>query len=93
MKETKKTLTKKKKEQESLQNDVNDLKDHKISSNNRAITAEERANQMQRVLDQEQLQFEMTETEFHKAKERLLQKQKEFTELSDEEDIHRLRYV
>ena len=93
MKETKKTLTKKKKEQESLQNDVNDLKDHKISSNNRAITAEERANQMQRVLDQEQLQFEMTETEFHKAKERLLKKQKEFTELSDEEDIHRLRYA
>ena len=41
------------------------------------------------LLDNEQLQFEMTETEFHKAKQRLLQKQKESKDLSDEEDIHR----
>ena len=41
------------------------------------------------LLDNEQLQFEMTETEFHKARERLLQKQKESKDLSDEEDIHR----
>ena len=44
---------------------------------------------MQRVLDQEQLQFDITETEFHKSKERLLHKQKDYKDLSDEEDIHR----
>ena len=41
------------------------------------------------LLDNEQLQFEMTETEFHKAKGRLLQKEKELRDLSDEEDVHR----
>ena len=56
MKETKGELNKQKKNAEKLKNDVNDLKDMKISCNNRALTAEEKANQMQRLLDQEQLQ-------------------------------------
>ena len=76
MKETKLELQRVGKQGERLKNDVNELKDAKVSCNNRALTAEEKANQMQRLLDQEQLQHDMTLTEYHKSKERLLEKQR-----------------
>ncbi len=91
MKETKGELNKQKRSAEKLKNDITDLKDAKVSCNNKALTAEERANQMQRLLDQEQLQHDMTVTEFHKARERLLAKQKEYKDISDEEEINGIR--
>ena len=74
MKETKKELTKKKTQVDKLKNDLNNAKDQNVSCNNRALTAEEKANQMQRLLDQEQLQHDITLTDLHKAKERLVGK-------------------
>ena len=47
-KETKSELNKQTSYAERLKNAINDLKNIKISSSNRALTAEEKANQMQR---------------------------------------------
>ena len=91
MKETKNECNKQKKNVEKYKNDINGLKDTKVSSNNKALTSEEKANQMQRLLDQEQLQHDMTLSEYHKSKERLLAKQKEFKDITDEEEINEIR--
>lgn len=91
MKECKGELNRQKKLSDRIKKDVNDLKDEKISSNNRALTAEEKANQTQRLLDQEQLQHDMTLSEYHKSKERLLAKQKEYKDVCDEEEINNIK--
>ena len=74
MKETKKELTKKKSQVDKLRSDLSEAKDENVSCSNRALTSEEKANQMQRLLDQEQLQHDITLTDLHKAKERLVGK-------------------
>ena len=76
MKETKKELNKKKAQVDKLRKDLNEAKDQNVSCNNRALTAEEKACQMQRLLDQDQLQHDIILTDLHKAKERLVGKQK-----------------
>ena len=44
-----------------------------------------------RLLDQEQLQHDMTLTEFHKSRETLLDKQKEYKDITDEEEINDIK--
>ena len=88
MKETKKELNKKKSQVEKLRNDLNEAKNENVSCNNRALTAEEKANQMQRLLDQEQLQHDIILTDLHKAKERLVGKQKSSSRIIGQQDIY-----
>ena len=88
MKETKKELNKKKSQVEKLRNDLNEAKNENVSCNNRALTAEEKANQMQRLLDQEQLQHDIILTDLHKAKERLVGKQQKSSSRIIGQDIY-----
>ncbi len=91
MKATKVELAKKTKYIEQLSSELHDLQSKKVSGNNRALTAEERAGQTQRLLDHEQLQHDMTKLELDKARERLLAKKKDFKDLIDEEDTNAIQ--